>query len=193
MARPDGHRNAPASPVNNGNHVLLSLAGQENSHALNFSPFVDPPASVANGARELPLWGSRLAKRSHLPQKQEPRYQSGMIAALLLSVAVTVVDGDTLRIDGERIRLLGIDAPEIHGCRPGRVCVPGDGQASKRSLEAMMGRRINVQRVGQDRYGRTLAQVFVGGRNVACEQVRRGHAQYVAKWDNGGLLASECR
>lgn len=116
-----------------------------------------------------------------------------MIAALLLAAAVTVVDGDTLRIDGERIRLLGIDAPEIHGCRQGRVCVPGDGNASKRSLEAMMGGRINVQRVGQDRYGRTLAQVYVGGRNVACEQLRRGQAVYVSKWDNGGLLAADCR
>lgn len=116
-----------------------------------------------------------------------------MIAALLLAAAVTVVDGDTLRIDGERIRLLGIDAPEIHGCRQDRVCVPGDGNASKRSLETMMGGRISVQRVGQDRYGRTLAQVYVGGRNVACEQVRRGQAVYVGKWDNGGLLAADCR
>lgn len=116
-----------------------------------------------------------------------------MIPALLLAAAVTVVDGDTIRAGEERIRLLGIDAPEIHGCRQGRVCVPGDGQASKRSLEAMMGGRISVQRVGQDRYGRTLAQVYADGRNVACEQIRRGQAVYVAKWDNGGLLARECR
>ena len=74
-----------------------------------------------------------------------------MIFTLLLAAAVTVVDGDTLRINGERVRLLGIDAPEIHGCRQGRVCASGDGQASKRSLEAMMGGRISVRRVGQDR------------------------------------------
>ena len=111
---------------------------------------------------------------------------------LLLATAVFVMDGDTVRIHGERIRLLGIDAPEIHSCRQGRVCVPGDGQASKRSLQSKMGGRIGVQRVGQDRYGRTLAQVYVGGRNVACEQVRRGQAQSVAKWDEGGLLARDC-
>lgn len=45
-----------------------------------------------------------------------------------------------------------------------------------------MGGRISVQRVGQDRYGRTLAQVYVGGRNVACEQLGRGQAVYVEKW-----------
>lgn len=116
-----------------------------------------------------------------------------MISLLLLAVAITVIDGDTLRINGERIRLIGIDAPEIHGCRQGRVCVPGDGQASKRSLAAMMAGHVNVRRVGRDRYGRTLAQVYVGGRNIACEQLRRGQAQYVAKWDKGGLLARDCR
>lgn len=116
-----------------------------------------------------------------------------MIASFVFLASVIVVDGDTLRLDSERVRLLGVDAPEIHGCRQGRVCVPGDGQASKRSLEAMMGGRISVQRVGHDRYGRTLAQVYVNGRNVACEQIRRGQAVYVAKWDNGGRLAGECR
>ena len=116
-----------------------------------------------------------------------------MITLALILASCFAVDGDTLRCDGERIRLLGIDAPEIHGCRQGRVCVPGDGQASKRSLEAMMGGRISVQRVGQDRYGRTLAQVYVGGVNVACEQIRRGLAEYKPAWDNGGRLAADCR
>ena len=116
-----------------------------------------------------------------------------MFLPLLLALTCAVTDGDTLRCGDERIRLLGIDAPEIHGCRQGRVCVRGDGNASKRSLEAMMGGPVSVQRVGQDRYGRTLAQVYVGGRNVACEQIRRGQAQYVGKWDNGGLLAADCR
>jgi len=119
-----------------------------------------------------------------------------MMLAALLTIAASqcyVIDGDTIRCGAERIRLLGIDAPELHGCPPNRVCAPGDGQASKRSLQAMMGGRISVQRVGHDRYGRTLAQVYVDGRNVACEQIRRGQAVYVAKWDNGGLLAQECR
>lgn len=114
-----------------------------------------------------------------------------MILALLL--AITVTDGDTIRMGDERIRLIGIDAPEIHGCRQGRVCVPGDGQASKRSLQAMMGGKVSVQRVGRDRYGRTLANVYVGGRNVACAQIRRGQAVYKPKWDNNGLLARDCR
>jgi len=116
-----------------------------------------------------------------------------MIAVPLFAAAVTVVDGDTIRAGGERIRLLGIDPPEIHRCRQGRVCVPGDGQASKRSLEAMIGADVQIQPVTRDRYGRTVAQVYSRGRNLACEQIRRGQAVYVAKWDNGGLLARDCR
>ncbi|WP_337587959.1 thermonuclease family protein [Sphingobium sp. DC-2] len=47
----------------------------------------------------------------------------------------------------------------------------------------IIGSDVRLQRIGQDCYGRTLAQVYAGGRNVACEQLRRGQAQYVAKWD----------
>ena len=114
------------------------------------------------------------------------------ILPFILAAALTIVDGDTVRIGKERIRLLGIDAPEIHPCRKGRVCVPGDGQASKRSLERILSGRITVSRVGRDRYGRTLAQVYSDGRNAACEQIRAGQAVYVERWDNDRRLAREC-
>ena len=116
-----------------------------------------------------------------------------MLPLALILASCFAVDGDTIRCGSERVRLLGIDAPEIHGCPSYRQCVQGDGEASRKSLQAMMGGRISVQRVGQDRYGRTLAQVYAGGRNVACEQIRRGQAAYVERWDNGGLLAADCR
>lgn len=45
-----------------------------------------------------------------------------------------VVDGDSLRCGQERLRLLGIDAPEIHGCPSWRRCVTGSGEAAKQSL-----------------------------------------------------------
>lgn len=115
-----------------------------------------------------------------------------LLAAAMPASACRVVDGDTIACRGERIRLLGIDSPEIHGCRKGRVCVPGDGQASKRSLERMMTGRIRIDRVSVDRYKRTLAHVYVGGVNLACAQIRAGQAVHVPKWDNNGRLAREC-
>lgn len=105
-----------------------------------------------------------------------------------------VVDGDTLRCAGERIRLLGIDAPETAGrCRPGRQCVPGDPLRSKLALEqAVGGKHLTIERVGRDRYGRTLGVVYSNGRNISCELVRGGYAAYIERWDNGGRVRREC-
>lgn len=112
-----------------------------------------------------------------------------MILPILLSLApvCSAVDGDTIRCGSERVRLIGIDAPELHDCRKGRVCVPGDGQASKRSLEALIdGKRLTIERHGRDRWGRTLAYVWANGANLSCVQIRRKMAVYVPKWNTGG-------
>src|SRR4051812_48974674 len=63
------------------------------------------------------------------------------------------IDGDTLVCDGERIRLNGIDAPELPGhCRPGRRCVVGDPFAAKADLERnIRGGVIAITRLGKDR------------------------------------------
>ena len=108
---------------------------------------------------------------------------------------VIVVDGDSLRCGTERLRLLGIDAPELNGCRPGRQCVSGDGKAALRSLEAAVRKHgpFRYERIGKDRYGRTLAMAWAGSTNLACWQLRRGYAAYVAKWDDGRMVARACR
>lgn len=111
---------------------------------------------------------------------------------VVLLCALIVIDGDTLRCGGERIRLVGIDAPEMPGhCRPGRFCAPGDPFASKASLIGAVRGRATIQRTGVDRYGRTLAWVRVNGRDLSCHQLRAG-ATYVRAWDPGGRLAKRC-
>ena len=119
-----------------------------------------------------------------------------MILAFLLSVACVVTDGDTIRCGDERIRLLAIDAPEMGGnCRQGRVCVSGDPVKSKQTLEEALGdgvTGVEIERYGQDRYGRTLARVIVAGRDLSCHQIARGSAVYVEKWDKGRVVADAC-
>jgi endonuclease YncB( thermonuclease family) len=105
-----------------------------------------------------------------------------------------VVDGDTIRCDATRVRLLGIDAPEIRGCPRWRVCVEGDGQASKRSL--IVGIRqgpVRYQSVTVDRFGRQVGVVWAGGVNLSCWQLQQARAVYKPKWDNGRLIARACR
>lgn len=105
----------------------------------------------------------------------------------------SAIDGDTLNCGGERIRLLGIDAPELPGhCAAGRVCVSGDPFASKRSIQQLIEPRMKIVRYGRDDYGRTLAMVYVWGGSLSCRQLRGGHAYYVQEWDNEGAVAEDC-
>lgn len=103
------------------------------------------------------------------------------------------VDGDTLNCSGERIRLLGIDAPELPGhCRVGRNCAPGDPYASTASLARALRPSLPAERVGKDRYGRTLALVGGSGHDLSCLQLRGGFAVYRADYDDGGRVARRC-
>ena len=80
-------------------------------------------------------------------------------AAWASSAEVTVIDGDTLIIDGETVRIQGVDTPE-HGER----CY----DRARQTMQRLVNRgdvRIS-RRDGKDRYGRTIASVSVGGRDV---------------------------
>ncbi|MXO66268.1 thermonuclease family protein [Altererythrobacter endophyticus] len=106
-----------------------------------------------------------------------------------------VTDGDTIRCGDERVRLLGIDAPEMPGhCRPGRNCAPGDPEQSTDNLRAAMKRGpLHIERHGKDHYGRTLAHLYVGGENLACLQLNSNNAIYRRDWDKPKLrLVGEC-
>lgn len=104
-----------------------------------------------------------------------------------------VTDGDTIRCGDERIRLLGIDAPELPGhCRAGRICAPGDAYASRGSLGVAIAETMRITRVGTDRYGRTLALVAGPRGDLSCWQLRRGQAIYKPQWDNGRQVAAKC-
>lgn len=110
-----------------------------------------------------------------------------LLAASALCLAI---DGDTIvcRVGLERVhlRLNGIDAPELAGhCRKGRICAPGDPIASKQNLARLIeGRTVRWDHLGHDRYGRTIAQAYVGNTDLSCAQLRAGQAIYKAKWDN---------
>ena len=117
-----------------------------------------------------------------------------IVAASTEVVAGCVVtDGDTIRCGAERVRLLGIDAPELPGhCRGGRACVPGDPFASTASLDRAMSAVMRINRVGEDRYGRTLAMVAGPRGDLSCWQLSQGQAIYNPRWDNGLRIARTC-
>lgn len=94
-----------------------------------------------------------------------------------------VVDGDTFWIDngtekGEKIRLIGVDAPESR--RTSRKEVGFFGKESKKYLSNLLLNkevRIEYDLDHKDRYGRTLAYVYLkDGTFVNAELVKQGYA-----------------
>jgi len=85
------------------------------------------------------------------------------------SLPLRVVDGDTFRLRGERIRILGIDTPERDQ--------PGSAQAASRLLALLRSGPLVIVRHGRDIYCRTLADVYVNGWNVAAVMKAEGYAK----------------
>lgn len=82
-----------------------------------------------------------------------------------------VVDGDTVWIAREKIRLVDIDAPEMDGrCRAERELAI---RARDRLVELLRARRVTIDRRGQDRYGRTLARLGDVGEQLVAEGLAR--------------------
>ena len=92
-----------------------------------------------------------------------------------------IIDGDTIALGSERVRILNIDAPETRGSRCERELVLGL-KAKERLAVLLRAGWVDVERDGQDRYRRTLARLSVGGRDVGTVLVREGLA---LPWQSG--------
>lgn len=96
---------------------------------------------------------------------------------LLVGIAAnaqTVTDGDTIKLNGTRWRLWGIDAPEL-----GQLCLDGwpGGIEAARTLERLaLGKRIECEYRGKDRYGRSIGLCRADGQDLGAEMVEAGMA-----------------
>ena len=94
-----------------------------------------------------------------------------------------VVDGDTIWLAGEKIRIADIDAPETHDPRCAGEKALGD-RASQRLRDLLNGGAVTLQSINrdQDRYGRKLRIVSVDGTSVGDTLVGEG----LARWYGSG-------
>lgn len=90
----------------------------------------------------------------------------------------SVIDGDTLEIHGERIRLAGIDAPESgQNCYYPNGVAWRCGQAAALAVSDYIGRRaVQCESESLDRYGRHIATCYVGRTNINAVIVSSGLA-----------------
>lgn len=114
------------------------------------------------------------------------------ILAVVVSVkslgAVAVIDGDTIAVSGQRIRILGLDAPEMHGrCQSETSAAFGARDRLVRLLDGARTVEIIPSR-RHDRYRRILARILIDGRDVAEILVGEG----LARPYNGGRRQGWC-
>ncbi len=98
--------------------------------------------------------------------------------AQIITGVATVIDGDTIQIHAQRIRLWGIDAPES-----GQLCLNSRGTRyrcgswSANQLSLFLGQRtVTCERRNTDRNGRWVVVCRVGGRSVNQYTVQSGLA-----------------
>jgi micrococcal nuclease len=142
------------------------------------------------GGTSAPSQGPARIRVSPSPapsQRVTPTVASGPVTL------VSVGDGDTIRVKDRAgtaatIRVACIDAPETAQGQPGK--------AATESLRAVLAAgSLEIKVHTKDRYGRTVAEVFAGGKNAGVELVRRGDAfvyhQYLEGCDATAYIRAE--
>ena len=103
---------------------------------------------------------------------------------------IGVIDGDTIdiltaRFETLRVRLSGIDAPEL-------------GQAFGRNAKAALSslaftRQVTIEWHKRDRYGRHVGKVTLEGRDIALEMLTLGMSWHYRQSDSGQRAADRGR
>ena len=157
--------------------LLLPLAAHSHGGGLS-----------ADGCHKNSKTGERHCHRSAGSKPStSPQLVSGAVSL------VSIGDGDTVRVasrSGERvtIRLACIDAPE--------TAQGASGKWSTQMLERLIqGKSISLKPQVKDRYGRTVAEIFVGKTNINLQMVNEGAAyvyrQYLRQCDRDAYLRAE--
>ncbi len=79
------------------------------------------------------------------------------------------IDGDTFAFNGMKVRLSGLDAPELG--------TPGGSEAAQHLAAILQEGQVTIVPRSRDIYGRTVADVFMNGQNLADRMIAEGFAR----------------
>lgn len=95
-----------------------------------------------------------------------------------------VVDGDTFHMQGKKIRVWGINSPEVEH--------PYYNTAKQAMAALVQGQIITCQILGQDKYERILGRCRdEGDHSLSSAMVRNGHAWDFTRYSNGAYRSEE--
>jgi len=109
-----------------------------------------------------------------------------LVASPALANDLFVRDGDSFAIDGQEVRLWGIDAPEYHQtCFKDGQTAPCGKYARQRLENLMKDEQLQCERVDIDRYKRIVARCYVQGEDLGVLMVRAGFAFDYSRYSKG--------
>ena len=95
----------------------------------------------------------------------------------VLAGQASVIDGDTLRDAGQKVRLQGLAAPELHE--------RGGLEAKNAMIELVRGQHITCELDGATSYDRVVGICYAGGQDLAAELVRWEFARDCPQYSGG--------
>lgn len=117
--------------------------------------------------------------------KEYPLKLLSALLVLIIALSATawalqvseVIDGDTIRLDnGQKVRYIGVNTPETH--RTDKITRAMGERARAYNESLVLGKTVRLEFDVQekDRFGRTLAYVYIDGLFVNAELVSSGYA-----------------
>ena len=142
--------------------------------AVSYQNPVERKRLIAQWLRHVEKMRAQFSAPSHT----QGRYLRLVMEAADVSRFVTVTDGDGIVFAGLRVRIHGMDAPEIE-----QTCTDAEGRPwpcgreAWRALRRLLKcRRLEVEVLGIDVYGRMIARLLADGRDVAATMIAGGWA-----------------
>ncbi|MBM3631266.1 MAG: thermonuclease family protein [Alphaproteobacteria bacterium] len=88
-----------------------------------------------------------------------------------------IIDGDTIQLDGKKIRFNGIDAPELNQkCKINNIIVNCGKDSRTILVNKILNNKPNCIIEGLDIYQRSLAECFINNESLSSYLVKNGYA-----------------